>query len=136
MGAWLFREDASSALTTHPRSASLRMAFSRFHDHPDVNVFVAHNVIIDRVTIGPALKYGLLAAGAVDLFPRLVGSSEWDTTAGQAVLEAAGGQVLDWRTGKALAYGKPRRRNPRLLALRAHYRRKEFLLREYESELL
>lgn len=136
MGAWLFRKGASSTLSTYPRSASLRMAVSRFHDHPDVNVFATDNSIVDRVAIGSALKYGLLAAGEVDVFPRLVGSSEWDTAAGQAVLEAVGGQVLDWQTGKSLAYGKPRRRNPRLLALRAPYRRKEFLLKEYESELL
>jgi hypothetical protein len=44
--------------------------------------------------------------------------------------------VLDWHTGKALHYGKQRRRNPRLLALRAPYCGEEFKLKEYESELL
>lgn len=136
MGAWRIREGAVAALSSHARSASLRMAVSRFHDHPDVDVFATRNEIAERVAIGSALKYGLLATGEVDLFPRLVGSSEWDTAAGQAVLEAAGGQVLDWHTGKALEYGKPRRRNPRLLALRAPYRQEEFQLKEYESELL
>jgi 3'(2'), 5'-bisphosphate nucleotidase len=136
MGAWLIRNGASTALSAQPRSTSLRMAVSRFHDHPDVNIFAACNSIVETVAIGSALKYGLLAAGEVDVFPRLVGSSEWDTAAGQALLQAAGGQVLDWRTGKALVYGKPRRRNPRLLAMRAPYHRKEFLLKEYESELL
>ena len=136
MGAWRIQEGVEAALSAHTRSASLRMAVSRFHDHPDVEVFAAQNGIAERVAIGSALKYGLLAAGEVDVFPRLVGSSEWDTAAGQAVLEAAGGQVLDWHTGKALQYGKPRRRNPRLLALRAPYRREEFQLKEYESELL
>jgi 3'(2'), 5'-bisphosphate nucleotidase len=136
MGAWLIRKGASTALSAQPRSTSLRMAVSRFHDHPDVNVFAACNSIVESIAIGSALKYGLLAAGEVDVFPRLVGSSEWDTAAGQALLEAAGGQVLDWRTGKALAYGKPRRRNPRLLAMRVPYHQKEFLLKEYESELL
>jgi 3'(2'), 5'-bisphosphate nucleotidase len=112
------------------------MAVSRFHDHPDVDLFASQNGIKERVAIGSALKYGVLAAGVVDVFPRLVGSSEWDTAAGQAVLEAAGGQVLDWHTGEALVYGKPRRRNPRLLTLRAPYRQEEFQLKEYESELL
>lgn len=136
MGAWRIREGVEAALSAHTRSASLRMAVSRFHDHPDVDIFAAQNGITERVAVGSALKYGLLASGDVDVFPRLVGSSEWDTAAGQAVLEAAGGQVLDWRTGKALLYGKPRRRNPRLLALRAPYRQEEFQLKEYESELL
>lgn len=136
MGAWRIREGAAAALPVPPRSASLRMAVSRFHDHPDVDLFASQNGITERVAIGSALKYGLLAAGEVDVFPRLVGSSEWDTAAGQAVLEAAGGQVLDWHTSEALQYGKPQRRNPRLLALRAPYRQEEYHLKEYESELL
>lgn len=136
MGAWRIREDVATQLFAYGRSALLRMAVSRFHDHAGVDIFAAQNEIAERIAIGSALKYGLLAAGEVDVFPRLVGSSEWDTAAGQAVLEAAGGQVLDWHTGKALLYGKPRRRNPRLLALRAPYRREEFQLKAYESELL
>jgi len=136
MGAWRTRESVVETLSAHTRSDSLRVAVSRFHDHPDVDIFAAQNGIAERVAIGSALKYGLLATGEVDVFPRLVGSSEWDTAAGQAVLEAAGGQVLDWHTGKALQYGKPRRRNPRLLALRAPYSREEFKLKKYESELL
>ena len=135
-GAWRIREGETTALYAPPRSTSLRMAVSRFHDHPDVDIFAARNCINERVAIGSALKYCLLASGEVDVFPRLVGSSEWDTAAGQAVLEAAGGQVLEWHTGEALHYGKPRRRNPRLLALRAPYGREEFKLKDYESELL
>ena len=136
MGAWQIRDGAETALSTNARSASLRMAVSRFHDHSDVDVFAARNSITERIVIGSALKYGMLAAGNVDVFPRLVGSSEWDTAAGQAVLEAAGGHVLDWHTGKPLKYGKPGRRNPRLLALRAPYHLDEFQLIEYESDLL
>ena len=70
------------------------------------------------------------------MFPRLVGSSEWDTAAGQAVLEAAGGEVLNWHTGRPLFYGKDRRRNPRLLAMRVPYHREEFELKYYKNELL
>lgn len=136
MGVWRIREGVGAALSVLPRSASLRMAVSRFHDHPDLDLFASQNGITECVAIGSALKYGLLATGEVDVFPRLVGSSEWDTAAGQAVLEAAGGQVSDWHTGKALEYGKPRRRNPRLLALRAPYCREEFQLKEYENESL
>ncbi len=136
MGAWRLSDGKVTALLPQPQAPTFRMAVSRFHDHPDVDEFVAQNGIEQRVAIGSALKYGLLAAAEVDVFPRLTGSSEWDTAAGQAVLEAAGGRVLDWQTGKALQYGKPRRRNPRLLAFRAPYCRDEFKLKEYETELL
>lgn len=136
LGAWQIRDGVKIALLPQPQSAACRMATSRFHDHLDVDIFAVENHINQRVAIGSALKYGLLATGEVDVFPRLVGSSEWDTAAGQALLEAVGGQVLDWHTGKSLRYGKSRRRNPRLLALRSPYRREEFRLKKYESDLL
>jgi 3'(2'), 5'-bisphosphate nucleotidase len=63
----------------------------------------------------------MLATADVDVYPRLVGSSEWDTAEGQTVLEAARGQVLDWETGKKLKYGKSQKRNPRILAMRSPY---------------
>lgn len=136
MGAWRSRGGVSTELSPQSRSTRCRMAISRFYDHPDTEAFATQNRINQKIAVGSALKYGLLAAAEIDVFPRLVGSSEWDTAAGQAVLEAAGGQVLDWHTGKSLQYGKPGRRNPRLLAMRRPYRREEFKLNEYESELL
>ena len=112
------------------------MAVSRFHDHSDVDLFAVSNRITERVAVGLALKYSYLTAGEVDVFPGLVGCSEWDTAAGQAVLKAAGVQVLNWHTGLPLHYGKPNRRNPRLLSIRTPYRREEFQLKDYEPELL
>lgn len=122
--------------TRKEKSSNLRLAVSRFHDHPDVEIFAKANLVAERVPIGSALKYGRLALAEVDVFPRLVGSSEWDTGAGQAVLEAAGGSVLDWCTGQPVRYGKPNRRNGRLLALRAPYKFSDFKMKEYRPELL
>lgn len=135
-GTWLEIAGVRSSCVATERSDRRRMAVSRFHDHPDVDVFAATNRSSVRVAIGSALKYGRLASSEVDVFPRLVGSSEWDTAAGQAVLEAAGGQVLDWHTGELLRYGKNKRRNPRLLALRTPYRFTDFEMKHYEQELL
>lgn len=136
LGTWVEMAGVRSNCVAAERSDRCRMAVSRFHDHPDVNVFAAANRINERIAMGSALKYGRLASSAVDVFPRLVGSSEWDTAAGQAVLEAAGGQVLNWHTGGPLRYGKDKRRNPRLLALRAPYRFADFEMKHYEQELL
>lgn len=133
MGAWRFEGGVATALLPCDKSSACRMAVSRFHDHPDVNVFASQNGINQRVAVGSALKYGLLAAADLDVFPRLVGSSEWDTAAGQAVLEAAGGHVLNWQTGETLCYGKPRRRNPRLLSIRAPYTYDDFKILRYEQ---
>ncbi|MCC5613047.1 3'(2'),5'-bisphosphate nucleotidase CysQ [Nostoc sp. CHAB 5834] len=53
-----------------------------------------------------SLKFCLIAEGRFDAYPRTGPTSEWDTAAGQAVLEAAGGRVLA-ADGQPLAYGKP-----------------------------
>ncbi|WP_292057244.1 3'(2'),5'-bisphosphate nucleotidase CysQ [Brevundimonas sp. UBA5936] len=53
-----------------------------------------------------SLKFCLIAEGRFDAYPRTGPTSEWDTAAGQAVLEAAGGRVLA-EDGRPLAYRKP-----------------------------
>lgn len=118
------------------KSIRLRMAKSRFHDHPDAEAFALTNRVDIQIPIGSALKYGRLAMGEVDVYPRLVGTSEWDTAAGQAVLEAAGGCILNWHTGKSLHYGKPGRRNGRFIAFRRPYDKKDFEYQDYEVGLL
>jgi 3'(2'), 5'-bisphosphate nucleotidase len=55
------------------------------------------------VKVGSSVKFCILAEGAADLYPRFGNTSEWDTAAGQAVLEAAGGFVVDLQ-GCALRY--------------------------------
>ena len=57
------------------------------------------------LTSGSSVKFCVIARGDADLYPRLGETSEWDTAAGQAILEAAGGAVrtLD---GAPLLYGK------------------------------
>src|SRR3954452_24283643 len=71
--------------------------------------------VIERRQCGSALKFGVLAAGDADLYPRFGTTMEWDTAAGQAVLEAAGGHVLSL-TGEPLIYGKPGLKNDGFLA--------------------
>ena len=53
-----------------------------------------------RIGAGSALKFCRVAEGSADFYPRLGPTSEWDTAAGQALVEAAGGRV--W-----LADGRP-----------------------------
>lgn len=46
-------------------------------------------------SLGSSLKLCLVADGSADLYPRLALTSEWDTAAAQAIVEAAGGAVVD-----------------------------------------
>jgi len=71
--------------------------------------------ILERHVCGSALKFGVLAAGEADFYPRFGTTMEWDTAAGQAVLEAAGGHVFGL-DGRPLAYGKPGLKNDGFLA--------------------
>lgn len=50
---------------------------------------------VEVVSVGSSLKFCLIAEGKADLYPRIGPTSEWDTAAAQAILEAAGGSVVD-----------------------------------------
>ncbi len=67
------------------------------------------------VQAGSSLKFCRVAEGEADIYPRLAPTCEWDTAAGQAVLEGAGGVVLDLQ-GSPLLYGKPDVLNPHFIA--------------------
>lgn len=94
-------------------------AVSRLHgDAGRAEAFLAAQGVTRCVVAGSSLKFGLLAAGEADLYPRFGRTMEWDTAAGQAVLVAAGGRVLDL-AGAPLRYGKPGCENPDFVALGA-----------------
>ncbi len=66
---------------------------------------------------GSALKICRVAEGIADIYPRLGKTSEWDTAAGQCVLEEAGGKIIDLQ-GRELRYNtKPSLLNPEFMAI-------------------
>lgn len=79
---------------------------SSSHLDPRTQEFLATLEPVARRPVGSSLKFGLLAMGEADVYPRWGPTMEWDTAAGHAVLAAAGGSVtrLDGRT--PLIYGK------------------------------
>lgn len=79
---------------------------SRSHPSPELEEFLSGISVKDDVSAGSALKFCLVADGTADLYPRFGPTWEWDTAAGQAIVEAAGGEVVD-PDGKRLEYNKP-----------------------------
>lgn len=61
---------------------------------------------------GSSLKLCMVAEGAADIYPRFAPTMEWDTAAGQAVVEQAGGKVLQTNEIDSLAYNKEDLLNP------------------------
>ena len=89
---------------------------SRSHaDEPRIAGYVASIAGATRRIMGSAAKFCVVAEGEADFYPRFGRTMEWDTGAGQAVLEAAGGQVLTL-AGMPLAYAKPGYGNPDFIA--------------------
>jgi 3'(2'), 5'-bisphosphate nucleotidase len=71
----------------------LRIVASRSHGHAALQALCDTLQVERDVSVGSSLKFCLLAKGEAQLYPRFTPTSEWDTAAGQAVLEAAGGVV-------------------------------------------
>ena len=73
--------------------APLRVVGSRSHASPETADYLARLGPHATTGIGSSLKFCLIAEGKADLYARFGPTSEWDTAAGQALLEAAGGHV-------------------------------------------
>lgn len=97
-------------IAARPRPERLTAVASRSHLDAETAAFLDALPIADRRSIGSSLKFCLVAAGEADVYPRFGPTMEWDTGAGQAVLEAAGGRVLT-PDGAPFRYGKPDWRN-------------------------
>lgn len=98
-----------------PPADGLTVVASRSHRDAATDAYLARQRVAQLVSIGSSLKFCKVAAGEADLYPRLGTTMEWDTAAGHAILNAAGGRVITG-TGLPLAYGKPGYRNPWFVA--------------------
>lgn len=80
-------------------------AVSRSHFDAVSGAFLKRLGPLREVAFGSALKFARLAEGAVDVYPRLAPTFEWDVAAGHALVVAAGGTVRA-PDGGALHYGR------------------------------
>ncbi len=117
-GAW--RQDAGGQRqplqVCPPDDALLIMAESRSHPSAELEKYRAQRTRDFRevryIQAGSALKFCLVASGKAHEYPRLGPTMEWDTAAGQAIVEAAGGKVLNFSTREPLMYNKEDLHNP------------------------
>ncbi len=95
----------------------IRVVGSRSHRGNSLNAYLDWIGPHVMVPMGSSLKLCLVAAGAADVYPRLGPTSEWDTAAAQAVVEAAGGRVIDLSGQRLLYNTKAEVLNPFFIAL-------------------
>lgn len=116
-GAFLEERGARRKIACrHPPADGLTVVSSRSHgDRQALEAFLADRHVATSVFAGSSLKFCLIAAGQADLYPRLGRTMEWDTAAGHAVLDAAGGHVT-LLAGAPLSYGKQQFENPHFVA--------------------
>lgn len=81
---------------------------SRSHRTPETDAYLDKHRLSEWRTIGSSLKFCAIAKGDADIYPRFGRTMEWDTAAGHAILEAAGGSVVR-ADGAPLVYGSCRR---------------------------
>ncbi|MFN3936789.1 MAG: 3'(2'),5'-bisphosphate nucleotidase CysQ [Gemmobacter sp.] len=101
---------------SRPDNGALVVVASKSHRDAATDSYIARYAVSDFAAAGSSLKFCLVAAGEADLYPRLGRTMEWDTAAGDAILRAAGGQVVELETGRPLRYGKPGFANPFFIA--------------------
>ncbi len=104
-GAVLPGQGSRRRIRTRHAPTSLVAFASRSHLDAESDSFLKSLPIGETRFAGSSLKFCLIAEGLGDVYPRFAPTMEWDTAAGDAVLRAAGGGVLD-PSGLPLSYGK------------------------------
>lgn len=113
-GAFLEFQGKSVALKVNGKDdlkETVRVVASRSHMSEETQEFINQFPSTEIVSMGSSLKFMVLAEGGADVYPRFGPTMEWDTAAAQAVLEAAGGTVIDNETNQPLFYNKEILRN-------------------------
>ena len=94
--------------------STLRVVGSRSHRSAEEERYLSRLEPYELVGVGSSLKFCLIAEGSADFYPRFGPTSEWDTAAAQAVVNAAGGAVIE-------IDGTPLRYNTRESLLNPHF---------------
>ncbi len=113
----IHRLDFKAIKPRPPLEDGLSVVVSKSHLTHETSKFIEQFSVREQLDIGSSLKFCLLAKGDADLYPRFGPTMEWDTAAGHALLNAAGGRVQGLN-GEQLVYGKTddNYRNPYFVA--------------------
>ena len=117
-GAWKAEGSGEALRISVRKTASadgLIVVGSRLHSSKEEEEFVSKLTVKEKKSYGRSLKFCAVAEGTADVYPRFNPTMEWDTAAGQCIVEIAGGTVLD-TSGRRLKYNKPSLKNETFIA--------------------
>jgi len=89
---------------------------SKSHRSGNDESYIKKLNVKDFISAHSSIKFCLIAEGVADIYPRFGPTMEWDIAAGQAILLAAGGRVIDAFSGDDFIYNKPEFRNGAFIA--------------------
>lgn len=115
--AYKIKNGATSKLNTSSKTKEIKAVRSRSHASPEEDTVLSRYDVAESVSAGSSLKFCLIADGQAELYYRHGPTMEWDTAAGQAIVEAAGGKVLNSDGSARFSYNKDSLRNPSFLCI-------------------
>jgi 3'(2'), 5'-bisphosphate nucleotidase len=101
---------------SNPDNSALLVVASKSHRDEATDAYIGKYDVADMKSAGSSLKFCLIATGEADIYPRVGRTMEWDTAAGHAVLNGAGGAVVRFDDHTPLTYGKNIFENPFFIA--------------------
>lgn len=106
----------TSISVSDPDNTALMVVASMSHRDQATDDYIGKYAVKDMKSAGSSLKFCLIATGEADIYPRVGRTMEWDTAAGHAVLNGAGGAVIRFDDHSPLTYGKADYANPFFIA--------------------
>jgi len=102
------------------KDSQITIVGSRSHATKELEAFIENmrkkHEQVEFISAGSSLKLCLVAEGRADIYPRLGPTMEWDTAAGQVIVEQARGSVLNYEKDEPLRYNKKNLLNPWFVA--------------------
>lgn len=121
-----------SSPSEEAKEEPLRVAVSASHYNTLTEAFLyaletIFGTRVEKISLGSALKFCAIAEGTAEVYPRIATTMEWDTAAGDLLVEMAGGVVLSWDDHLQLTYNKQELKNPPFVAWQSPQMAQQFI---------
>jgi 3'(2'), 5'-bisphosphate nucleotidase len=105
VGGYKIEKGEKYKIKVNNKTSNLIAVKSRSHSSEAEEQVLKKYSIVDSIEVGSSLKFCMVAEGKADIYYRAGPTMEWDTAAGQAIVEGAGGVVLN-QDGEIFTYNK------------------------------